>query len=152
MADGRTRILGVVSCLATLTHSMTIFGAAASEATDGESAAERSREGSFSSTIPLRVELNGTRDCPNSDEFIETIVERTAHARRAERGEMAWSIELVVEAKGRSRLAQLIMRSTEGPWVKREVTAPNCRQALDALSLVIAILVETAAEQAESLD
>lgn len=156
MADGRTCILGVASCLAMLSHTIATLAASGGEAPSasggGASAAAESRQGSTSSTIPLRVELNGTRDCPSSDEFIETILERTAHARRAEGGVMAWSIELVVEAKGRSRLAQLIMRSTEGPWVKREVLAPNCRQALDALSLVIAILVETAAEQAQSLD
>jgi len=156
MTDGQTYILGVASCLAMLSYGISALAASGSEGPDASgsdaSATDKPRHGSTSSTIPLRIELNGTRDCPSSDEFVETIVERTAHARRAEGGEMAWSIELVVEAKGRSRLAQLIMRSTEGPWVKREVLAPNCRQALDALSLVIAILVETAAEQAQSLD
>jgi hypothetical protein len=138
------------------THASASFAAADDEpagaSTAGTNAEDGPSRGATLATIPLRVELNGTRDCPSSDAFVETIVERTAHARRAERGEMAWSIELVVEAKGRSRLAQLIMRSTEGPWVKREVLAPNCHQALDALSLVIAILVETAAEQGESLE
>jgi hypothetical protein len=155
MTDGRMGILGVVSCLAMMSHSITTSVASGSEApgaSDGDASSADKPHGSTSTTIPLRVELNGTRDCPSSDEFIDTVLERTAHARRAEGGVMAWSIELVVEAKGRSRLAQLIMRSTEGPWVKREVMAPNCRQALDALSLVIAILVETAAEQAQSLD
>jgi|GEM_PF-2628543 len=154
MPDCRTNLVGVGSCLAMLMHAVATFGAGA-EAFSGSvnvASVVRGEQGSNSSIIPLRVELNGTRDCPTSERFVETIVERTAHARRAERGEMAWSIELVVEAKGRSRLAQLIMRSTEGPWVKREVVAPNCRQALDALSLVIAILVETAAEQAQSLE
>jgi hypothetical protein len=155
MADGRTYILEVASCLVMLTHASAILGAggtAVSATSSNAASAEGPRHGSASSTIPLRVELSGTRDCPSSDAFVETIVERTAHARPAEKGEIAWSVELVVEAKGRSRLAQLIMRATEGPWIKREVLAPNCRQALDALSLVIAILVETAAEQAESLD
>lgn len=146
----------VASCLAILTHALAISAAGNAELSEaprsGASVSEPPPPGSTPSTIPLRVELSGTRDCPSGDQFVETVVERTAHARRAERGEMAWSIELVVEAKGRSRLAQLIMRSTEGPWVKREVMAPNCRQALDALSLVIAILVETAAEQAQSLE
>ena len=151
MTDGRTYLAAVTSCLALLSQASVAFGAKGTETAE-ESLGEGPSHGPASSTIPLRVDLNGTRDCPSSDEFVETIVERTAHARRAERGEMAWSIELVVEARGRSRLAQLIMRATEGPWVKREVLAPNCRQALDAMSLVIAILVETAAEQAESLD
>jgi hypothetical protein len=156
MPVGRTFIFALASYLATLTVANVSWGAAGNgslgESDESSAVADKLRQGSASSTIPLRVELSGTRDCPSSDEFVETIVDRTAHARRAEGGEMAWSIELVVEAKGRSRLAQLIMRATEGPWVKREVLAPNCRQALDALSLVIAILVETAAEQAQSLD
>ncbi len=83
---------------------------------------------------------------------MDAVLERTSSARRAEGGEEAWAIEVFVEPKQRSRLAQLVMRSADGPWVQREVLAPNCRQALDALALVVAILVETAAEQAALLE
>lgn len=152
MLDCRWGGLGVGVCLGLEGLAAVAWGAPGADVAEPSVAASATQQPPASSTIPLRVELSGTRDCPSSAEFVETIVERTPHARRAEAGEMAWSLEVFVEPKGRSRLAQLIMRSTEGPWVKREVVAPNCRQALDALSLVIAILVETAAEQAESLD
>jgi len=105
-----------------------------------------------STTIPLRVTVTGTRDCPSEGSFVEAVLERTDSARRAERGEEAWSVEVFVEPKSRARLAQLVMRSADGPWIQREVLAPNCRQALDALALVVAILVETAAEQAALLE
>ncbi len=111
-----------------------------------------SAEATTQPTIPLRVEINGTSDCQSPDAFLEQVESRTASARRAKAGEMGWSASVTVKAVGTRRLARLKLQAAEGEWIERELVAPDCNDALEALAVVLAVLVDTAIEQAPPAD
>lgn len=100
--------------------------------------------------IPLRIEIDGTKDCPIADTFYDEVEERTEHARRAKEGELGWSASISVKAVGDRRLARIKLMATEGEWLERELVAPNCGDALEALAVVLAVLVDTAVGQSQS--
>lgn len=114
--------------------------------------AEPSLAASPHPSIPLRAEINGTNDCPSPDAFLEQVQDRTDHARHAKAGEIGWSATITVKAVGARRLARLKLMATEGEWIERELVAPNCSDALEALAVVLAVLVDTAIEQAPRSD
>lgn len=99
--------------------------------------------------VPLRVELDGTRDCPAADDFYAEVRERTEHARRAREGELGWSTSVSVKQIGDRRLARMTIRATEGEWIERELVAPTCSDAMEALAVVLAVLVDTAIGQVQ---
>jgi hypothetical protein len=100
--------------------------------------------------IPIRVEINGTSDCRTPEGFLQQVQHRTSHARRARAGELGWSASVTVKSVGDRRLARLMLMATEGEWIERELVAPNCTDALEALAVVLAVLVDTAVDQAQT--
>jgi hypothetical protein len=98
-------------------------------------------------SVPIRAEVNGTSDCQSPDAFLAQVQDRTSHARRARAGELGWSATITVKAVGARRLARLKLMATEGEWIERELVAPDCNDALEALAVVLAVLVDTAIEQ-----
>jgi hypothetical protein len=101
-------------------------------------------------TVPIRAEMSGTRDCPAVDAFLSAVQGRTEFARRARGGELGWSATLTVKAVGDRRLARLTLKAAEGEWIERELVAPNCEDALEALAVVMAVLVDSAVEQSKA--
>lgn len=97
--------------------------------------------------VPIRIQINPGGNCPAPDAFFEHVAERTSHARRARNGELGWSVEVVVKAAGHRQLARMTIKATEGEWIERELLAPDCGDALEALSVVLAVLIDTAVDQ-----
>lgn len=102
--------------------------------------------------VPLRIELNATSDCRSADAFYEHVSERTKHVRRAGNGELGWSVAISVKAVGNRRLARMKLQATEGEWIERELVAPDCGGALEAMAVVLAVLIDTAVDQAQAAE
>lgn len=118
----------------------------------GVSLAISSHAGAEQRQVPIRIELNATSDCRSADAFYEDVSERTTHVRRAGNGELGWSIAVSVKAVGNRRLARIKLQATEGEWIERELVAPDCGGALEAMAVVLAVLIDTAIEQAEAAE
>ena len=99
-------------------------------------------------SVAIRANITGTNDCQSPDAFLDQVQARTIHARRANSGEVSWSASVTVKKVGSRRLARLKLMASEGEWIERELVAPNCYDALEALAVVLAVLVDTAVEQA----
>jgi hypothetical protein len=101
--------------------------------------------------VPLRAEITGPSSCHTSDVFLQEILSRTPQATLAHGGEVGWSLRVFVSEQGSRYEARLSVLANEGVWLDRELVAPTCDDALTALAVVVAILVETAAEQPQQL-
>ena len=99
--------------------------------------------------VPLRAELTGPKTCPTSEFFLSQIMRRTPKASRALGGEVGWTLRVSVSEQRSRHNAKLTILANEGTWLERELTAPSCDDAVEALAVVVAVLVETAAEQAK---
>jgi hypothetical protein len=97
--------------------------------------------------VPVRVQISPSANCPSLESFVERVAERTTHVRRARNGELGWSVEVTLKAAGHRQLARMTIKATEGEWIERELLAPDCGDALEALSVVLAVLIDTAVEQ-----
>src|SRR5512145_971394 len=102
--------------------------------------------------VPLRIELNAPSDCRSADAFYEYVSERTTRVRRAGNGELGWSVAISVKAVGNRRLARMKLQATEGEWIERELVAPDCGGALEAMAVVLAVLIDTAIDQAQAAE
>ncbi|MGC4066192.1 MAG: hypothetical protein QM784_16425 [Polyangiaceae bacterium] len=100
--------------------------------------------------VPLRAELSGAPSCNSGDYFLGEIFRRTPRARRATGGEVGWTLRVTVEPQGSRFDAKLTILANEGNWIERELMAPTCNDALEALAVVVSVLVETAVEQIEA--
>jgi hypothetical protein len=99
--------------------------------------------------VALRAEVTGPANCHTKDFFLQEILSRTPRAGLAQGGELGWTLRVVVTEEGSRYRAKLSILATEGAWLERELIAPTCDDALEALSVVVSVLVETAVEQSQ---
>jgi hypothetical protein len=60
---------------------------------------------------------------------------------------VGWTLRVVVAPQGSRFGAKLTILANEGNWIERELVAPTCDDAIEALSVVVSVIVETAVEQ-----
>lgn len=99
--------------------------------------------------VAIRAEVTGPANCHTKDFFLQEILSRTPRAGLAQGGELGWTLRVVVTEEGSRYRANLSILANEGAWLERELIAPTCDDALEALSVVVSVLVETAVEQSQ---
>lgn len=97
--------------------------------------------------VAVRAEVTGPASCNSSEYLLEEILRRSSRAVRAMGGEVGWTLRVDVRPQGSRFQAKLTILANEGTWLERELVAPTCNDALEALAVVVSVLVETAVEQ-----
>lgn len=98
---------------------------------------------------PVRVDYRAPADCPARSEFDAAFSEHLGPAKVAALGELARTLTVVVEARAGEYAARVELVDREGVKRSREVSAPTCAQAVQAIALVAALAARAQVERAE---
>jgi hypothetical protein len=98
---------------------------------------------------PVRVDYQAPPECPGQSEFDAAFREHLGPAKLAALGELARTLAIVVEARGELYAAKVELVDEEGVKRSREVSAPTCAQAVQAIALVAALAARSQVELAE---
>jgi hypothetical protein len=91
---------------------------------------------------PLRLEYRASPGCDGELEFLEALRSRAPSVRLAQKGEQARVFTVEIEQAGDGTRARLTIREPNGQRTVRDLEAKDCRDAIDALSLVAALAVD----------
>ena len=94
------------------------------------------------SAIPVRVAYTGHEGCPDTNAFLERVLERTSLARVAEPGEEARTLVVNIVRDQEASAGTISLVDRQGATSTREVVAPACEQVVSALALVASVSID----------
>jgi hypothetical protein len=90
---------------------------------------------------PVHLEYHAPSICDDDAQFFARARSRASRMRRARPDERARKFTVDIEQRGGRMWGRLVVRNPEGRQTVREIEAKDCNEAVDALSLVVALAI-----------
>jgi hypothetical protein len=96
---------------------------------------------------PVRLQYSAPEGCPGLSALRARVAKRLKNGRLARPGELARVFRIHIDVAPEHAVAHMNFTDADGREATRELSAPTCREALNAIALVAALAIEARAKK-----